>query len=77
MASAAKEGRLGIIATGYDGNSRFIPVQLEGSGALTESNLVMIMPEGEPGLNELELVEKESPFEPVMKASLDQKQTHL
>jgi hypothetical protein len=72
LALAAQEGRLGIIAPGYASNYRCIPVQLEGSGALTESNLVMIMPEGEPGLNELKLVEKESPFEPVMKASLDQ-----
>ncbi len=71
LASVAQEGRLGIIAPGYASNYRCIPVQWEGSGALTESNLVMIMPEGEPGLNELKFVEKESPFESVMKASLD------
>ncbi len=36
-----------------------------------ESNLVMIMPEGDAGLNEFKLVEKESSFESVMNASLD------
>jgi len=71
LATAAQEGRLGIVAPKHDSNSHFIPVQWEGSGSLTESNLVLIMPEGEPGLNELTLVEKKSPFEPVMKAILD------
>ncbi len=66
LATAAQEGRLGIVAP-----ANIIPVQLEASGTLTESNLVMIMPEGEPGLNEFKLVEKESPFGPVMKARLD------
>jgi len=71
LESAAQEGRLGIIAPGNDGKDRFIPVQLECSEAKAESNLVMLMPDGEAGLNKLKLVEQESPFEAVMKAILD------
>ncbi len=72
LASAAEEGRLGMILAGENQDRRIVPVQMEASGAHTESNLVLMMPEGGANLNELELEEKDKPFTSLMKASLDQ-----
>lgn len=69
---AAKEGRLGI-SDQTDGNKskNLIPVQLDGLREGTISRLVLMMPEGEPGPRSFKLVENTSPFNEVMKATLD------
>lgn len=69
---AAKEGRLGI-SDQTDGSKtkNLIPVQLDGLREGTISRLVLMMPEGEPGPRSFKLVENTSPFNEVMKATLD------
>lgn len=69
---AAKEGRLGI-SDQTDGSKtkNLIPVQLDGLREGTISRLVLMMPEGEPGPRSFKLVENASPFNEVMKATLD------
>ena len=69
---AAKEGRLGISdQTAGSKTKNLIPVQLDGLREGTISRLVLMMPEGEPGPRSFKLVENTSPFDEVMKASLD------
>jgi hypothetical protein len=69
---AAKEGRLGIVpASAKNENEGLIPVQLENDGMRPKSHVVMIMPEGEPGLRKFKLIESEPPLDAVMKATMD------
>jgi len=76
--AAAKEGRLGM-RNQTDGSKtkKLIPVQLDGLSEGTISRLVLMMPEGEPGPRSFKLVENTSPFDEVMKASLDPKSGQL
>lgn len=66
--SAAREGRLGIRIPGAKQKDPIEAVQLEAA----DTHLVFMMPEGKPALDKFEFEEKEAPFEPVMKASVDQ-----
>jgi len=70
--AAAKEGRLGIYdQTDGSKTKNLIPIQLDGLREGTISHLVLMMPEGEPGPRSFKLVENTSPFNDVMKATLD------
>jgi len=70
--AAAKEGRLGIYdQTDGSKTKNLIPIQLDGLREGTISRLVLMMPEGEPGPRSFKLVENTSPFNDVMKATLD------
>ena len=70
--AAAKEGRLGIYdQTDGSKTKNHIPIQLDGLREGTISRLVLMMPEGEPGPRSFKLVETTSPFNEVMKATLD------
>jgi hypothetical protein len=72
QAIAAEEGRLGFLDFSADeGNESLIPVQLESTGKGANYNVVLIMPDGEPGLRKFKLSENESPFDDVMKTTLD------
>ena len=70
--AAAKEGRLGLIDQSA-GSKNLIPVQLDYFSEGTLSRLVLMMPEGQPGLRNFKLLENPSPFKEVMEASLDSK----
>jgi hypothetical protein len=70
--AAAKEGRLGIYdQTDGSKTKNLIPTQLDGLREGTISHLVLMMPEGEPGPHSFKLVENTTPFNEVMKATLD------
>lgn len=72
QAIAAEEGRLGLLDPSADnGNGSLIPAQLESTGEGSNSHVVMIMPDGVPGLRKFKLIESESPFNAVMNATLD------
>jgi hypothetical protein len=74
MLTAAEEGRLGFSGPAPDeGKESLIPVQLESTGEGTKSQIVMIIPEEGPGIHKYKLIENESPFEAIMKATLDPK----
>jgi hypothetical protein len=69
---AAEEGRLGLQdASAGNGQEDMIPVQLENSGEGANPHLVVIMPEGAPGLRKFRLIESGSRFDDLMKAFLD------
>ena len=68
---AAEEGRLGILALSAAKNESLIPVQLVSSGGGENSNLVLMMPDGDPGPRKFKLIENNAPFDMVMKANLD------
>ncbi len=71
---AAKEGRLGLRGASDElRNEYLIPAQPWGTVGASTSHVVMIMPAGEPGPHKFNLVEKASPFDAVMKATLDPK----
>ena len=72
QATAAEEGRLGLLdPSAVNGKKSLIPAQLESTGEEGLSQVVMIMPEGASGLRKFKLIESESPFNAVMKATLD------
>jgi hypothetical protein len=72
LSKAAREGRLGLSDPSLkDGNKSLIPIQLEKTGDGTNSKVVMILSNGEPSLRKYKMVETESPFSIVMKATLD------
>ncbi|TFH25967.1 MAG: hypothetical protein E4H10_08415 [Bacteroidia bacterium] len=69
---AAEEGRLGLLGITADNeNDALIPAQLEDSGKGANSYLVLMMPDGGAGLRKFRPVENESPFNELMKVSLD------
>lgn len=70
--NAAEEGRLGLleISSGH-GNENLIPVQVEDTGKGSNSTVVMIMPEGEPGVRRFKLTESESFFDQAIKVNRD------
>lgn len=69
---AAEEGRLGLLdLLANNGNESLIPAQLESTGKGANSHVVIIMPDGGLGLRKCKLIESESPFNAVMKATLD------
>ena len=69
---AAKEGRLALLGASADNeNEQLIPVQLKSFEEGAHSHVVMIMPEGEPGLRKFKFSESEYPFSTTMKAFLD------
>ncbi len=70
QAVAAKEGRLGLLDASAE-NESLIPAQLESTGEGAKSRVVMIIPDGGPGLRKFRLIENESPIDVVMKATLD------
>ena len=67
---AAEEGRLVILDPSTE---NLIPVQLESTGEKTNSSVVMILPDGKSGLRRFKIIESNSHFNAVMKASLDSK----
>ncbi len=70
--AAAKEGRLGIYdKTDGSKTKNLIPVQLDGLGESSFSHLVLMMPEGAPGIRSFELHENPTPFNKVMLATPD------
>lgn len=74
LSTAAREGRLGLSGlTPADGKGSLIPAQLESTGEGTKSQIVMIMPDGGPGIHKYKLIESESSFKALMKANLDPK----
>ena len=69
---AAKEGRLGLLVTSADHqNEHLIPAQLGDAEGETNSELVMMMPAGAPGLRKFNLVERATPFDADIKVTLD------
>ena len=70
--TAAEEGRLALldVSSGSEEES-FVPVQTEDSGKGAKSSVVMIMPEGEPGLRRFKLTESEFPFSWLVKVNKD------
>jgi len=69
---AAKEGRLGFLDPSTEnGNESLIPAQLESTAEGLNSRVVMMIPDGEPGLRKFKLTENDSPFKVGMKATLD------
>lgn len=69
---AAKEGRLGLLETSTDNEpANSIPVQLESTEKETFAQLVIMIPDGKPGDRKFKLIERESPFDSEMKATLD------
>jgi len=72
QASAAKEGRLGLIDVSAENeNKGLIPAQLAATGKGAKSHVVMLLPEGEPGSRKFKLIESKSPLDAVMKATMD------
>ena len=72
QAIAAKEGRLGLLDISVENrNESLIPAQLESTGEGESSHVVMVMPDGGPGLSKFQLIESESQFDVTMKATLD------
>lgn len=70
--AAAKEGRLGIYDQASGNQAENLnPVQLDEIKEGTLSRLVLMMPEGEPGLRSFKLVENPTPFDKVMEATMD------
>jgi hypothetical protein len=75
---AAKEGRLGLLdASAENEKEGMIPVQLENTGKGAKSNVVMIVPDGGPGLRKFKLIESESPRDAVIKATLAPNSRHV
>jgi hypothetical protein len=70
MLAAANEGRLGITLNS-EGADGIIPVQTGGPGENSNLQLVLFMADKEPGIKKYNLIENESPFDPVIKADLD------
>ncbi len=69
---AAKEGRLGFLDRLVEkGKAPLIPAQSESTEEGTYSNIVMVLPDGGAGLRKFKLAVSESPFNEVMKATLD------
>lgn len=72
LSTAAREGRLGLSDPSLiDGNKSLIPVQLEKPGDGTNSQVDIIMPEGGPAHHKFKLTECDTPFDVVMKATID------
>ena len=72
QAVAAEEGRLGLLDASVENkNESLIPAQLESAGEGAKSHVVMIIPDGGPGLRKFKLIESESPLDAVMKATMD------
>ena len=72
QAIAAEEGRLGLLDTSIDNEpANSIPAQLESTGEGAIAQLVVNMPDGKPGDRRFKLIESESPFNAIMKATPD------
>jgi hypothetical protein len=72
QAVAAKEGRLGFLdASAENENEDLIPAQLDSTVEGAKQQVVMILPEGGPGLRKFKLIARGSPLDAVMKASMD------
>jgi hypothetical protein len=72
QALAAREGRLGLLDVSAENmDQEVIPAQLADTGRGADSYLVMILPEGEPGSRKFKLIERESPLDALMKATMD------
>jgi hypothetical protein len=72
QALAAREGRLGLLDVSAENmGQEVIPAQLADTGRGADSYLVMILPEGEPGSRKFKLIERESPLDALMKATMD------
>lgn len=72
QATAAEEGRLCLLdPSAVNGNESLIPAQLESTGEGANLHVVIIMPDGGLGLRKFKLIESESPFNAVMKATVD------
>lgn len=72
QAIAAEQGRLGLLDVSAENENKIlIPAQLENKGGESNSHIVLIMPDGTPGIRKFKLIESESPFDVEMKASLD------
>jgi hypothetical protein len=69
---AAQEGRLGFIDASVENRYEdLIPVQIDSSGDETKPLVLMILPNGGPGLRKFKLVESDSPLDDVMHATMD------
>lgn len=72
LSTAAKEGRLVLSDPSLgDGNKSLIPAQLENPGDGISSQVVMIMPTGSGGIQKYKMIERDTPFDSLIKASLD------
>lgn len=70
--NAAKEGQLGILEISTK-NKEIIPAQFEIPDNETNSKVVFMMPNGEPGIRKFKLVSTKSPFVTAIKAAPDSK----
>jgi len=70
MLAAANEGRLGVTLNS-EGTDGLIPVQAGGPGEKSNLQLVLFMADKGSGIKKYNLIENESPFDPVIKADLD------
>jgi hypothetical protein len=72
LSTALREGRLGLSDPSLiDGNKSLIPVQLEKTEDGTNSQIVMLLPNGSPSLRKYKMIERNLPLSVVMKATLD------
>lgn len=72
QATIAREGRLGLIdVSGNKKNGDLIPAQLENVSKTAHSDIVMIIPDDEPGVHQYKVSESKSPFSTVMTATPD------